>query len=50
MAYVYAKNQSELKKRLSKLGVVPKSVVKSTPKYDLDGEKRYFVTLRKKKR
>jgi len=50
MAYVYAKNQECVKKKLRKHGFVANRISRTAKKYELNGLKRYYVTFRKKKR
>lgn len=50
MAYAYAKNQKELKEKISKKGAVIKIISKTNPRFNLGNEKKYFYTARPKRR
>jgi hypothetical protein len=50
MVYIYAKNIKELKKILSKKGVVGENIGRTHPRFNLDGKRKYYVRLRLKRR
>lgn len=46
MAYIYGKNQKEIKKKLSRKGIVVKMIERTSKRFNLDGQRRYFVSVR----
>lgn len=48
MAYTYAKNQKEIRKKLSRRGYVIKMIGKTNKRFDLEGKHKYFYTARRK--